>query len=76
MIFALSNRVLVPLAFWPFGSLNVWLGLAMAGALGVGFLLGLLAHVPRHFALHRRARIAERRLGQLTAAQDSATDNT
>lgn len=76
MVFALSNRVLVPLGFWPFGTAQVWLGLAMVGALAVGFLLGLLAHLPKHFSLHRRARNAEKRLAQLTSALDaSKTDS-
>jgi uncharacterized integral membrane protein len=71
VVFALSNRVLVPLGFWPFGVVQVWLGLAMAGALGAGFVLGLLALLPKHFSLHSRARNAEKRLAQLTSAQDA-----
>ena len=71
VVFVLSNRVLVLLGMWPFGAANVWLGPAMVGALGLGFVLGLLAHLPRHFALHRRARTAEKRVAQLTTTQDS-----
>ncbi len=44
----------------------------MVITLAAGFLLGLLAHMPRHFMLHRRARHAEKRLAQLNTSQDSA----
>ena len=44
----------------------------MVGALGAGFVLGLLAHLPTHIGLRRRARTAEKRLAQLTPAPDSA----
>lgn len=72
MVFVLSNRVPVTLGMWPLGTASVWLGPVMVGALGVGILLGLLAHLPTHFSLRRRARNAEKRAAQLTAAQDSA----
>jgi uncharacterized integral membrane protein len=71
VVFVLSNRVPVLLGMWPFGAVNVWLGPAMVGALGLGIVLGLLAHLPRHFSLHRRARNAEKRVAQLTSQQDS-----
>ena len=57
---------------WPFGAAKLWLGPIMVGALGVGFVLGLLAHLPTHIGLRRRARTAEKRLAQLTPAPDSA----
>ena len=72
VVFVLSNRVPVLLGMWPFGTVNVWLGPAMVGALGVGIIIGLLAHLPRHFSLRRRARNAEKRVAQLTGQQDSA----
>ena len=72
VVFVLSNRVPVALGFWPFGTVSVWLGPVMVAALAAGFVLGLLAHLPKHFSLHRRARNAEKRVAQLTAAQDSA----
>lgn len=73
MVFVLSNRVPVTLSMWPFGSAGVWLGPVMVGALAVGFVLGLLAHLPRHFSLRRRARNAEKRVAQLTSERDSGT---
>ncbi len=73
VVFVLSNRVPVLLGLWPFGAINLWLGPVVVAALGAGFVLGLLAHLPRHFALRRRARIAEKRVGQLTAQRDSVT---
>lgn len=69
----LSNRVPVTLAMWPFGSAGVWLGPVMVAALAVGFVLGLLAHLPKHFSLRRRARNAEKRVAQLTSERDSGT---
>ncbi|WP_297493378.1 lipopolysaccharide assembly protein LapA domain-containing protein [Acidocella sp.] len=71
VVFVLSNRVPVALGLWPFGTANVWLGPVMLGALGLGFVLGLLAHLPRHFSLHRRARNAEKRLAQLSGPEGS-----
>jgi len=71
VLFVLANRRLVTLGLWPFPDAQVWLGPAMVGTLAVGFVLGLLAHMPRHFALRRRARIAEKRAAQLTSAQGS-----
>lgn len=73
VVFVLSNRVPVALSMWPFGTVNVWLGPAMTGALAVGVVIGLLVHVPRHFSLRRRARNAEKRVAQLTSERDSGT---
>jgi uncharacterized integral membrane protein len=67
----LSNRRLVTLSLWPLPDTQVWLGPVLVGVLAGGFVLGLLAHLPRHFSLRRRARIAEKRVTLLTAAQDS-----
>jgi uncharacterized integral membrane protein len=72
VVFVLSNRVPVLLGMWPFGTATVWLGPVMVGALAVGVLLGLLAHLPTHISLRRRARNAEKRVAQLTSPQDSA----
>ena len=72
VVFVLSNRVPVLLGMWPFGAATVWLGPVMVGALGVGILLGLLAHLPAHITLRRRARNAEKRVAQLTNTPDSA----
>jgi uncharacterized integral membrane protein len=71
VVFVLSNRVPVQLAMWPFGAANVWLGPVLVGALAIGLVLGLLAHLPRHFSLRRRARNAEKRVAQLTSERDS-----
>ncbi len=73
VLFVLANRRLVTLGLWPFPDAQVWLGPAMVATLAGGFILGLLAHLPRHFALRRRARIAEKRVAQLTSAKESGT---
>jgi uncharacterized integral membrane protein len=73
VVVVLSNRVPVTLSLWPFGSAGVWLGPALVGALAGGFVLGLLAHLPKHFSLRRRARNAEKRAAQLTSERDSGT---
>ena len=67
----LSNRVLVVLGLWPFGTVNVWLGPIMLAAVGAGFALGLVSHLPHHFSLHRRARNAEKRVAQLSGTEGS-----
>ena len=68
MIFLLSNRVPVDIAFWPFGFVtSLWLGPVVLGALLAGFLLGLLFHVPARFAAGRRAKRAEKRNAELEA---------
>lgn len=74
VVFVLSNRTLVPLGMWPFGIVSIWLGPVMVGALALGIILGLLAHVPKHFSLHRRARNAEKRLAQLSNGPDTGGD--
>ena len=71
VLFVLANRRLVTLGMWPFPDAQVWLGPAMVAGVAGGFILGLLAHLPRHFSLRRRARNAEKRLAQLTIAQGS-----
>ena len=71
VVFALSNRVPVLVSLWPFGGLQLWLGPVVLGALALGFVLGLLAHLPKHFSLRRRARNAEKRLAQMSAGQES-----
>jgi uncharacterized integral membrane protein len=74
VVIVLSNRRLVTLGLWPFADVEVWLGPALVGALGLGFIIGLLAHLPKHFSLRRRARNAEKRVAQLTSGRDSGTD--
>jgi uncharacterized integral membrane protein len=71
VVLVLSNRRLVMLSLWPFGTANVWLGPVLVATLAGGVILGLLAHMPKHFSLRRRARNAEKRVTLLTAAQDS-----
>jgi uncharacterized integral membrane protein len=72
VLFTLSNRALVPLALWPLGSVNVWLGPLLVGTLAFGFLAGWLSGVPKHFHYRRRAKSAEKRVAQLTAGKDGA----
>lgn len=51
------------------------LGGVLLGALGFGFLAGLLFHLPHRFRAHRRAKRAEKRVAeleaQLTPTQDT-----
>jgi uncharacterized integral membrane protein len=69
-VFLLSNRESVPVGYWPFGLvLGVPLGGITLGALAVGFLLGLVFHLPRRLAVGARARRAERRVQELEARQ-------
>ncbi len=66
VVFLLSNRGPVVLGFWPFGwMLTVPLGAVVIGALVVGFLAGLAAHLPKRLAANRRANRAEKRAGEL-----------
>ncbi len=66
MIFMLSNRDLVPMGFWPFGvTVAAPFGAVVLGALLIGFLCGLLAHLPKRFGAQRRAKRAEKRVAEL-----------
>ncbi len=67
MIFLLSNRDFAPVGFWPFGSMPLPLGGVVLAALGVGFLAGLLFHLPHRLSAHRRAKRAEKRVAELEA---------
>ncbi len=65
-MFLLSNRDGVALGFWPFGFfVTVPLGAVVLVALVVGFVSGLVAHLPRRMSAGRRARRAERRVAEL-----------
>ena len=64
----LSNREPVPFSFWPLeGDVSLWSGPVVLAALFLGFLLGLLFHLPHRFAAHRRAKRAEKRAAELEA---------
>ncbi len=65
MIFLLSNRGFVQMVFWPFGGVQVALGVAVIGALAGGFIIGLLFHLPYRISLSRRAKRAEKRVAEL-----------
>lgn len=71
VVLVLSNRRLVTLSLWPFPDVQLWLGPVLVAVLAGGFVLGLLAHLPKHVALRRRARNAEKRAALLAGAQDS-----
>jgi uncharacterized integral membrane protein len=67
-IFLLSNRETVPVTYWPFGLVvGLPLGGIGLGALLIGFLLGLVFHLPRRMAAGSRARRAEKRVQELEA---------
>lgn len=72
MVFLLSNRVLVQIGFWPFGTASLWLGPVVVVALAVGFFLGHFAGLPRRLHWRRRARSAEKRVAELTAPRETA----
>ncbi len=61
--------------FWPFGGMPLPLGAVLLGALGFGFLAGLLFHLPHRIRAHRRAKRAERLAAEL-AAQLSPKQDT
>ncbi len=68
VIFLLSNRTEVSLGFWPTDlALAVPLGAVTVAILVLGFLLGLLFHLPHRMSATRRARRAERRVAELEA---------
>jgi uncharacterized integral membrane protein len=69
VIFLLSNRGAVALSFWPFGAVELPLGAVLPAVLILGFLLGLLFHLPHRFAAGRRAKRAEQRVAELEARQ-------
>lgn len=69
VVFLLSNRNGVTLGFWPFATVQVVLGAVVIGMFAIGFLIGLLFHLPSRLALGRRARRAEKRVTELEARQ-------
>ncbi len=67
-VFLLSNRDAVSLGFWPFGFvLALPLGAVVLVLFVLGFLVGLLFHLPARLAATRRAKRAERRVAELEA---------
>ena len=80
VIFLLSNRAPVTVAFFPFGTLgSAVLGAIVLIAFGLGMLLGMLIHVPHRLRAQRRAKRAERQLATLRAqppAQAAPADET
>jgi uncharacterized integral membrane protein len=66
VVFMLSNRDPVAMGFWPLAvTVSVPFGAVVLGALLVGFLAGLLAHLPKRFGAQRRAKRAEKRVAEL-----------
>ncbi len=67
LLFFLSNRQPVDLNYWPFGLVLSGLPLAVIVlvALALGFIAGLLAHLPKRFGAQRRAKRAEKRVAEL-----------
>jgi hypothetical protein len=54
------------LTYWPFGFvLTVPIGAVVLVVLVLGFLAGLLAHLPGRISAKRRAKRAERRVAEL-----------
>lgn len=68
MIFLLSNRVDITLGFWPFGYVvSLPLGAVVLAVLILGFLAGLIFHLPTRMGAMRRAKKAEKRNAELEA---------
>ncbi len=71
-MFLLSNRESVPVTYWPFGVVvPLPVGGIGLGALVIGFLLGMLFHLPRRISSGARARRAEKRVQELEARQST-----
>ncbi len=69
VILLLSNRDPVDVHYWPFGDAGVPLWAVVLGPLVLGFVLGMLFHLPGRMAAGRRAKRAEKRLAALEAAR-------
>ncbi|MDD2876039.1 MAG: lipopolysaccharide assembly protein LapA domain-containing protein [Acidiphilium sp.] len=70
VVFLLSNREATLVAFWPFGPLgSAALGAIVLITFALGLLAGLLLHVPFRIRAHRRARLAEKQMAAMRAAQ-------
>ncbi len=66
VIFLLSNRLAVPVGFWPFNlAISLPFGAVVLAALLLGFFAGLLAHLPKRLGAARRAKRAEKRVAEL-----------
>ncbi|HQT63416.1 MAG: hypothetical protein B7Z75_10925 [Acidocella sp. 20-57-95] len=66
VIFLLSNRLPVPVGFWPFNMfISLPFGAVVLAALLLGFFVGLLAHLPKRLGAERRAKRAEKRVAEL-----------
>jgi uncharacterized integral membrane protein len=66
VIFLLSNRAEVALGFWPFGFVvSLPLGAVVIAVLLLGFVAGLVFHLPGRMTARRRAKKAEKRNAEL-----------
>ncbi len=62
----MSNRDAVALGFWPFGFVvSLPLGAVVIAVLILGFVTGLLFHLPGRMTAQRRAKRAEKRNAEL-----------
>ncbi|WP_366941335.1 LapA family protein [Acidocella sp.] len=62
----MSNRRPVSVGFWPFGAVSASLGPVIIGALVAGFFIGLVLAMPKQVHWRRRARLAEKRVNELS----------
>ncbi len=67
VILLLSNRGPMDIRFWPFGLVTFPEGAVVLVVLALGFVLGLLFHLPGRLSAKRRAKRAERRVAELEA---------
>ena len=71
VILLVSNHVPVRVGFSPFVTFSTWLGPVIIEALALGFFLGLFVAMPKQFHWRRRARIAEKRVAELSVPRAS-----
>jgi uncharacterized integral membrane protein len=67
VLLLLSNRGDVKLAFWPFFNASLPLGMVLVALPMLGFLAGLIFHMPTRLGATRRAKKAEKRNAELEA---------
>jgi uncharacterized integral membrane protein len=72
LLFALSNREMVPVALWPTDwSVDVMLSVVVLGAAGIAFLLGALTVWLTEIGRRSRLRRAEQKVTLLQAQLDT-----
>ncbi len=73
LVLLMSNRPDVTVKFQPFGEAKLPLGALLVGGLIIGFIAGLLFHLPARISATRRARRAEKRAAEIEAQANLST---